>query len=39
MKIKKKEILITNDDGIDARGIKVLIELFRPVANLLVVAP
>ena len=35
----KPEILVTNDDGVDAPGIKHLIELLRPVANLLVVAP
>lgn len=35
----KPEILITNDDGIEANGIHVLIELLQPYANLLVVAP
>lgn len=40
MKKKDKlEILITNDDGIDANGIHVMIDLLRPYARLLVVAP
>jgi len=32
-------ILITNDDGVDAPGIKLLIELLKPYGNLIVVAP
>ncbi|HIP55563.1 MAG TPA: 5'/3'-nucleotidase SurE [Arcobacter sp.] len=35
----KKNILITNDDGFDALGLKALIEALRPLANLIVVAP
>lgn len=35
----KPKILITNDDGVEAPGIKVLIELLQPYANLLVIAP
>lgn len=38
-KNKKRRILITNDDGIHARGIQALIELLRPYGDLLVVAP
>jgi len=34
-----KEILITNDDGFDANGLKALIEALRDVAHLTVVAP
>lgn len=36
---KKPNILITNDDGIDAPGIKNLFEALRPIANLVVAAP
>lgn len=36
---KKREILITNDDGIDARGIAVLTEIMRKYGNITVVAP
>ena len=32
-------ILISNDDGVQARGINFLIETLRPIADLLVVAP
>lgn len=32
-------ILVTNDDGIDAPGIGVLIEALRPMADLIVMAP
>lgn len=34
-----KTILITNDDGIDAAGIKFLISFLRPLGKLVVVAP
>ncbi len=34
-----KHILITNDDGFDAIGIKALIEALRPIARITVVAP
>ncbi len=35
----KKNILITNDDGFDAVGLKYLIEALKPIANIIVVAP
>ena len=35
----KKKILITNDDGFDATGLKHLVEALRPIANVTVVAP
>jgi 5'-nucleotidase len=38
-KERKPRILITNDDGIHAKGIQVLIDLLKPYGNLLVVAP
>lgn len=39
-KIKKKPlILLSNDDGYDAKGLLTLIEVLRPLANLLVMAP
>lgn len=34
-----KQILITNDDGFDAVGIKALIEALNPIAKIIVVAP
>jgi len=34
-----KHILLTNDDGFDAIGIKALIEALKPIAKLTVVAP
>ena len=36
---KTKQILITNDDGFDAIGLKALIEALKPLAKLVVVAP
>ncbi|MFD1552813.1 5'/3'-nucleotidase SurE [Putridiphycobacter roseus] len=36
---KKPLILITNDDGITAKGIKNLVEAMRPLGTLVVVAP
>jgi len=36
---KKLNILITNDDGVNASGIQVLIELIKPFGNVVVVAP
>ncbi len=36
---KKLNILVTNDDGVNARGIQVLIELIKPFGNIVVVAP
>jgi 5'-nucleotidase len=36
---KKKNILITNDDGFEAIGIKHLVEALKPIANVYVVAP
>lgn len=35
----KKHILLTNDDGFDAIGLKALIEALSPIAKLTVVAP
>jgi 5'-nucleotidase len=35
----KKEILITNDDGFDAAGLKALIEALHDIAHLTIVAP
>lgn len=37
--MSKPFILISNDDGVQARGINFLIETLHPVADLLVVAP
>lgn len=37
--MKKPLILVTNDDGIHAPGIRFLIETIRPLGNVLVVAP
>ena len=37
--MSKPYILISNDDGVQARGINFLIETLRPIADLLVVAP
>ncbi len=34
-----KHILLTNDDGFDAIGLKVLIEALKPIAKITVVAP
>jgi len=36
---KKPLLLVTNDDGIDAKGLKELIEVVRPLGKVLVVAP
>jgi len=37
--MKQKKILLTNDDGWDAKGLKKLIEALRPLAQLTIVAP
>ncbi len=37
--IKRKKILITNDDGYDAKGLLKLIEALSPIAQIMVVAP
>ena len=34
-----KQILLTNDDGFDAIGLKALIEALKPIAKIVVVAP
>jgi len=34
-----KQILLTNDDGFDAIGLKALIECLKPIAKIIVVAP
>ncbi len=36
---RKPLILITNDDGIEAKGLKALIEVVKPLGNVVVVAP
>jgi 5'-nucleotidase len=36
---KKPLILVTNDDGVDAKGLKALIEAVRPLGKVVVVAP
>ena len=36
---KKKLILVTNDDGIHARGLDALIEVVRPYGEVFVIAP
>ena len=36
---KKPLILITNDDGINAKGIRALIEIAKPFGDVIVVAP
>ncbi len=38
-KMSRPYILISNDDGVQAKGLNFLIEVLRPVADLLVVAP
>ena len=37
--MKKKTILITNDDGVDSNGIKALVDLARNLGRVVVVAP
>jgi 5'-nucleotidase len=37
--LKKPLILITNDDGVEAKGLKALIEAVRNLGNVVVVAP
>ncbi len=41
MDLKKKDrlILVTNDDGVNALGLSVLIEVMRPYGQLVVIAP
>lgn len=39
MRMKKPLILISNDDGIDAKGIRQLINYLRPLGDLYVMAP
>ncbi|MBR2863186.1 MAG: 5'/3'-nucleotidase SurE, partial [Bacteroidaceae bacterium] len=39
MTTNKPYLLISNDDGVSAKGINFLIETLRPVADILVVAP
>ena len=36
---KTREILVTNDDGFMARGIRVLTQMLRSYGNVTVVAP
>ncbi|PIF04506.1 MAG: 5'/3'-nucleotidase SurE [Arcobacter sp.] len=37
--MKQKKIFLTNDDGWDAKGLQKLIEVLRPLAQIIVVAP
>lgn len=37
--MSKKEILITNDDGFDAQGLRALIDALKDIAHLTIVAP
>lgn len=39
MNISRPNILITNDDGVFAPGLRKLIETMRPLGNVVVVAP
>ena len=39
MNSEKKTILLTNDDGFESRGIKELIEVLEPLAEIITVAP
>ena len=36
---KEKLILVTNDDGIEAKGLKTLVDILKPFGRILVVAP
>jgi len=36
---ERKLIFVSNDDGIDAPGLKALIEMVRPYGDVIVVAP
>ena len=38
-KILNKKIFLTNDDGWDAKGLKKLIEVLQPIAQIIIVAP
>jgi 5'-nucleotidase len=38
-KIKKPLFLVTNDDGVDAKGLKSLVEVVKPLGKVMVVAP
>jgi len=37
--LKKPLILVTNDDGVEAQGLKALIDAMRPLGRVIVVAP
>src|SRR3990167_3727171 len=39
MALKRPLILITNDDGISAPGIKVLVEIIKELGDVVVIAP
>ena len=39
MNENRPTIFISNDDGVGAKGINVLIEFLRPLGNLVVMAP
>ena len=39
MSLKLKKILVTNDDGIEGEGLKVLVDALRSVADVYVLAP
>ena len=36
---KRPLLLVSNDDGVNAKGIHELIKVLRPLADLIVVAP
>jgi 5'-nucleotidase len=38
-RVKKPLFLVTNDDGVEAKGIRSLIEVVRPMGRVMVVAP
>ncbi len=39
MKNRKPLILVTNDDGVEAKGIKALVDMVKPYGEIVVVAP
>ena len=39
MEKKRPLILVTNDDGIEAKGISALIEMVKPYGDVITVAP
>jgi 5'-nucleotidase len=37
--LKRPLILVTNDDGVEAKGLKALVDIVRPIGDVVVVAP